>query len=333
MKAEEGAMSDTGGAGRAGWAGGLGVLAVLVAAGAILARSASAASGAGLALVTGGVAAILLLGFPGREVARAVECAAGALASPGERRRAAGVWEAAARSAWVLSAASAIAGFVSVFSSDSSGIARFLAGVGDRAVGVALGVLLAVVFAVPALRLAPTEAPVAEATSPPPAGQRILAGVALLALLAWPLLGPGSGGRFAPLPWLLHGPAWLVVGGGALVFALYLRGLGRGASIVVGLAAAGTVAVLLGLTRGLHGFATRSIDDVAGGLMFAISSGYAALAGLAALGLPLLDRDARDGRPTPAAARWAVGGFPLVVLTVVVFTILLVMVPMEKPAG
>jgi hypothetical protein len=135
------------------------------------------------------------------------------------------------------------------------------------------------------------------------------------------------------VPWLLHGPAWLVVAGGALVFALYLRGIGRGASIVVGLGGAGSVGVLLGLTRGLHGFATVSIEDVAGGLMFAISSGYAALAGLAVVGLPLLDRDTREGRPVPAAARGAVCGFPLVVLLLLVVTLLLVMVPMEKPAG
>jgi hypothetical protein len=326
-------MSTTEGAGRAGWVGALGVLAVLAATGAILVRSASSASGAGLALVTGGVVAILLLGFSGREIARAIGCAAGAPASPGERRRSALVWEAAARNAWVLSAASAIAGFVSVFSTESSGIARFLAGVGDRAVGVSLGVLLAVVSAIPALRLLPTEEPVTEAAPPLPAGQRVLAAVALLALLAWPLLGPGSGDRFEPLPWLLHWPAWLVVAGGALALGFYLRGIGRGAAIVVGLAAAGTMAIVLGLTRGLHGFATVSIGDVAGGLMFAISSGYAALAGLAIVGLPLLDRDATEGRPTPAAGRWAAYGFPLVVLLLLVVTVLLVMVPMERPAG
>ena len=45
------------------------------------------------------------------------------------------------------------------------------------------------------------------------------------------------------------------------------------------LGGAGAIGLLLGLTRALHGFATTSIADVAGGLMFAISSAYAALAG------------------------------------------------------
>jgi len=326
-------MSEEAGARRAGWVGALGLLAVLGAAGVILARSASTASGFGLALVTGGAATVLLLAFPGSEIRRAVGCAAGAPAGPDERRRAALVWGAAARNAWVLSAAGAIAGFVSVFSSESSGLARFLGGVGDRAVGVSLGLLLAVLFTIPALRLAPFGESVMETASPPPPAQRILAGVALLALLAWPLLGPGSGDRFEPRPWLLHWPAWLVVAGGALALALYLRGIGHGASVVVGLGGAGSVGVLLGLTRALHGFATVSIDDVAGGMMFAVSSGYAALTGLAVVGLPLLDRDAREGRRVPGAARGAACGFPLVVLILLVVTVLLVMVPMEKPAG
>jgi hypothetical protein len=326
-------MSDTEGAGRAVWVGGLGVLAVLVAGGAILARSASPASLAGLALVSGGVAAILLLGFPAREIARAIGFAAGPTASAEERRRAGLVWEAAARNAWVLSALSAIAGFVSVFSTESGGLARFLGGVGDRAVGVSFGVLLAAVFAIPALRLASAEDPPMGTASLPAAGQRVLAGVALVALLAWPLFGPGSGGRFEPLPWLLHWPAWLVVAGGTLALGVYLRGIGRGGSIAVALGGAGTVGVVLGLTRGLHGFATTSIDDVAGGLMFAISSGYAALAGLAAVGLPLLDQDAREGRRPAAAARWVAYGFPVVVLALLAFAVLLVLVPMEKPAG
>jgi hypothetical protein len=326
-------MSNTVGAGRAGWVGGLGVLAVLVAAGAILARSASAASATGLVVVSGGVAAVLLLAFPGGELARALGCAAGAPASPAERRRAALAWAGAARAAWVLSAACAVAGFVSAFSSEPGAIARFIAGVGERAAGVVLGVLLAVVFAIPALRLGHPAEPDSGSAAPPKAAVRLLAGLALLTLLAWPLLAPGSGDRFEPRSWLLHWPAWLVTAGGALALSLYLREIGRGAAIVVGLGGAGTVAILLGLTRGLQGFATTSVADIAAGLMFAISSAYATLAGMAVVGLPLLDREAREGRETPAAARWTVCVFPLVVLALLVLTVLLVLVPMERPAG
>jgi hypothetical protein len=325
-------MSRWVGGGRAFRVGGLGVLAVLAAGGAILARSVSAASLGGLALVSAGVAAVLLLGFPVREIARAVAAAARSGASAEEGRRAALVWEAAARNAWVLSATTAVAGLVSVLCSDFGTLSRFVSGVGDRATGVALGVLFAVVFAVPAIRLLPSAA-VPAAPPPPAPWQRVLGVVVLLALLALPLLGHGPGAQFEPRSWLLNGPAWLVTAGAALAIALYLRTTGPGSAVVAGLAGAGAIGLLLGLTRGLHGFAVASIADVAGGLMFAISSSYAALAGLAVVGLPLLDRDAREGGRTPAAARWAAYGFPVVVLAVLAFAVLLVMVPMERPAG
>jgi hypothetical protein len=325
-------MSRWVGGGRAFRVGGLGVLAVLAAGGAILARSVSAASLGGLALVSAGVAAVLLLGFPVREIARAVAAAARSGASAEEGRRAALVWEAAARNAWVLSATTAVAGLVSVLCSDFGTLSRFVSGVGDRATGVALGVLFAVVFAVPAIRLLPSAA-VPAAPPPPAPWQRVLGVAVLLALLALPLLGHGPGAQFEPRSWLLNGPAWLVTAGAALAIALYLRTTGPGSAVVAGLAGAGAIGLLLGLTRGLHGFAVASIADVAGGLMFAISSSYAALAGLAVVGLPLLDRDAREGGRTPAAARWAAYGFPVVVLAVLAFAVLLVMVPMERPAG
>jgi hypothetical protein len=327
-------MSNAESAGRAVWVGELGVLAVLSAGAAILARSVSMASLTGLAIVSGGVVATLLLAFPAGEIARALGLAVRSTVDPGERRLAALVWEAAARNAWVLSAVAAVAGFVAVLCSDFGSLSRFVSGVGGRAAGVALGALFAVVFAVPAIRARPSgERPPNEEEAPPPWWQRVLGDAALVTLLAWPLLGHVPGSSFTPTSWLLNGPAWLITIGGALALALYLRTIGLGASVVVGLGAAGTVATLLGLTRSLQGFATVSIAAVAGGLMFAVSSSYAALAGLAAVGLPLLDRDAREGRQPPAAARWAALGFPLVVVAVLALAVALVMIPMEKPAG
>lgn len=312
----------------------LGLLALVVAAGASMARATGGASAPGLALVAGGTLASLLLTFTTGDVARALRSAA----LPGPRdacRRAAPVWGAAARNAWLLSAASAVGSFVSVLASEPGGAARFLAGVGERAVGVTLGILLAVVCALVALRLraAGGTEPEAAPAPGPHLVQRAAALVVLLALFAWPFLGRGRGDQFEPLAWLLHPPALLATGGGALALALYLRGIGRGASAVAGLVAAGTIASLLGLAFGLHGFSTVRIADVAAGLMLAVSSGHAALLGLVVFVLPMLDRDSPEDLRSHVLAHRAACAFPLLVLAVLLVTVVLVMVPMEKAAG
>jgi hypothetical protein len=311
-------------------AGVLGLLAVLVAAGAGLARAAALASVPGLALVAGGTLAGLLLAFTPGEIVGAFRAA---VVPPPDRRAAALVWTAAARNAWLLSATGALAGFVSVLASDPGSLARVLAGLGERAAGVALGALTAVVSALVALSLSSVAGPKPRvAAASPSVGQRGVGFVVLLALFAWPLASPGSE-QFQPLAWLLHPPAVLVTLGGALALALYLRETGRGAAVVAGLAGSGTIAALLGIVLALHGFATVRVEDVAGGIMLAVSSGYVALFGLLAIGLPLLDRDLREGGEPPAVARWVAVAFSLLVIAVVVLAVILVMVPMERPAG
>jgi hypothetical protein len=101
---------------------------------------------------------------------------------------------------WVLSATTAVAGLVSVLCSDFGTISRFVSGVGDRATGVALGALFAVVLAIPALRILPSADTPPEQGPPPPTWQRVLGVVLLLALLAWPVLAQGEGGQFEPRP-------------------------------------------------------------------------------------------------------------------------------------
>ena len=121
-------MSTRNGGGRALWIGGAGRPRGARRRGSDPGAVGVHGERAGLAVVTAGLAAVLLLGFPARELARAIGCAARAPASPDERRRATRVWTAAARNAWVLSAVSAVAGFVSVFVSDFGGLSRFLRG-------------------------------------------------------------------------------------------------------------------------------------------------------------------------------------------------------------
>ena len=90
------------------------------------------------------------------------------------------------------------------------------------------------------------------------------------------------------------------------------------------------VGSLVGLTQGFHGFATARIADVAGGLTFAISSSYAALAALLVVGLPLADRAVARERAPGTAVRRVAWGFPPFALLVVALTVLLVMVPIQQ---
>ena len=313
-------------------AGVLGLLAVLVAAGAGLARASALASAPGLALVAGGTLAGLLLAFTPGEIVGAFRAA---VVPPPDRRSAALVWSAAARNAWLLSAVGALAGFVSVLASDPGSLARVLAGMGERAAGVALGALTAVVSALVALSFSAGVGPKppAVAAASPSVLQRGLGFVVLLALFAWPLASRGTE-QFQPLAWLLHPPAVLVTLGGALALALYLREIGRGASVVAGLAGSGTIATLLGVVLALRGFATVRIEDVAGGIMLAVSSGVRRAprppGDRPAAPRP---RPARTGGEPPAVVLWVAVAFPLLVIAVVVLAVILVMVPMERPAG
>ncbi len=337
-------MQDPDGGARKQMVGGLGWIAVLVTAASLLGRSASLQALAASAIVTAGIAALLLVSFSARDIARAL---IGAFSRPATReaaQRAARVWEAAARSAWVLSALIAIAGFASIVSSDPGGVDRFLGAVGEGAAGVAWGVVLTALLALPALRLsrlaegaADSDAATTGGPRPPGGGrwERLL-GYFLFALLAaLPFLASGGQSGSGAARWILHGPAWLMVCGGALALALYLGETSRGGSFTSGFAAAGLIGGILGLTEALHGFLTIRIEDVAGGLAFAISSCCAALVGLAALGLPLEDRSFVEdaGSMKSAATRWAWYGYPLFALLVLVITVLLVMVPIERKVG
>jgi len=324
--------------------GGVGLLAIVGVLGWLLSRSAHTPSFSGLIFVVGGEVALLLLGFSVQEIAAAVAHAGGRPAPTTELQRSAYLWEAAARNAWVLSVLAAAVELVSQLCSSFTGPATFVAGLGERALSVTGGFGLAAVLAIPAVRLsgqADAEPPDAEdlpetlgdvSPSRGPGWER-WPGYGLLGLLVvWPLLSPGSGPGFQPWEWLLHWPAWLVVAGCALALVLYLGRTGRDGSITVGLACAGVIGGLFGLTQALQGFANFSIPDVAGGMTFAVSACYAALLGLAAFAMPGQDRALRLGRGARslATSRLAWYGFPFFALLLFAIVLKLVLIPIEK---
>ncbi|HSW28045.1 MAG TPA: hypothetical protein VLH75_01010 [Longimicrobiales bacterium] len=98
---------------------------------------------------------------------------------------------------------------------------------------------------------------------------------------------------------------------------------------------AGTVAALLGLAKAGHGFATSSIEFVAGALTFMLCACFVSLVVMAVVGFPLYDRAA----PGPGvdkrwrrATRLVWWGLPLVGFLALVLATVLVMVPMTAQA-
>lgn len=295
-----------------------------------------------LTLIAVGDVALLLLGGWRLSLLPALLHAAGRGGRAEELRCSAGLWSAAARNAWVLTALAALVQLGRAFGTGPSslgGLAASLLGIAFVSVA---GVALAGVMALPPLHLRMRSGPVADApvaeqaASSPPASDRLAAwagGLLLLAVLAWALALSDLGTR--PATWLLHWPAVLVVAGTTVAIALYLGDPSSGTTLTASLTAAGTLGTLAGLAQALHGFGAASIEVVTSGIVLALGSSFSALTGLAMIGLPRLDRATAQGAaPRPhALARAAPWVLPALALLTVVLTAIMVMTPITRRMG
>jgi hypothetical protein len=126
---------------------------------------------------------------------------------------------------------------------------------------------------------------------------------AVLVLTAVPQVrGYPQGGHLTIGKVMLHGPAILVVFGGAIALALFM---GAGARAwTLGFAMTGLVGLLLGLIQALFGFVHTNIQEISTALAFIISASSFGLLGLVAAAAPLEDREIMEGRwerPGPSA--------------------------------
>ncbi len=296
----------------------------------------------GVVLVGGGTVALALVSYSAREIGAGLRHAFLRPLPAEGGRRARALWEALARNAILLGALGVVVGFVA-FLSSGDGPAPVVERLGEQVFGPWItGLALAGLCALPASRVAPTSAGVTlpasdESVVPRAHGARLLRPetglgyvllLALLALLAH--LIPTSGARpgLRPIDWLLHGPAWLAVGAGAVAIALYLGEARRGRSLTLGLAGAGSFGALLGLLQAFHGFASAAIALVAGGLVFSLSACVATLVGLGAVSLPLEDRAVARGEEKPSS-RLVWYGLPVATVLVVAITWVMVSTPMK----
>jgi hypothetical protein len=305
----------------------------------------------GLLFLILGSVANALMGFKGREIGRAFRLAAGRPGTDAERRRGAYFWEAAARNAWLLGALGSALSFTVALGQGSGGLGEIAHWMIQSLLVMLYGLVLAAVCLVPAMKLAegkgalpaanasgagaPTAVrPMRIAAAGRIGGYFLFAATLVVTTL---ILTAGQTGE-GPLPLakvLLHGPAVLVVIGGAAVLAFFMgRGVGARA-LTLGFAMTGAVALLMGLIQALFGFAHTNIAEIATAVAFIITAAAFALLGLTAVAAPLEDREVMDGRRDTAGSisrvLWIV--FPILVFIALVLTFIMVVTPMTKPAG
>ncbi len=306
---------------------------------------------AGLFFLVFGSVAAAFLGFSRREIGAAFRYAAGSAGPPDGLRRAAYFWEAAARNAWILGVLGSVLNFTVVLGGDSGGIADGSNRMIQSFIVTLYGLVLAVVCLAPATKLAgkvekllSQEGPPAVGISTPSPGRSMLferltgailfAGVLGLAVF-FPTRGQLQAGPIPLVKVILHGPAILVVFGGAIALALFM-GAGAGARAwTLGFAMTGLVALLMGLIQALFGFVHTSLQEISAALAFIIAASSFALVGLVAVAAPLEDREIMGGRrerPGPLSRMfWVV--FPLLTFIFLLLTFIMVITPMKQPGG
>jgi hypothetical protein len=306
---------------------------------------------AGLFYLVFGSIAVAFMGFSRREIGTAFRHAAGFAGPPEDMKRAAYFWEAAARNAWILGVLGSVLNFTVVLGGDSGGIADSSNRMIQSFVVTLYGLVLAVVCLVPAMKLAgKTEKARLQGGSPAVAlsGSGPVAPMVFERLTGYTLFAAVLGLTFffltrgqpqnGPVPLakvILHGPAILVVLGGAVALALFM-GAGAGArALTLGFALTGLVSLLMGLIQALFGFVHVNLQEISAALAFIIAASSFALLGLVAVAAPFEDREVMEGRrerPGPLSRLfWVV--FPLLTFIFLILTFIMVVTPIQKPGG
>lgn len=304
-------------------------------------------SRAGLLYLVFGSVAAAFMGFTRQEIGAACRDAAGRGGRPDELARSAYFWEAAARNAWILGALGSAFNFALVMGGQSGGIADISHRMIQSFVVTLYGLILAVILLVPAMKIAGLaekaglagEAPSAGAARPVASRffsvERVAGYVGfavLLVLTALPRIRGASDVTIPPAKALLHGPAVLVVLGGAIALALFAGAGGR--AWTLGFATTGLIALLTGLIQALFGFVHTNIQEIAAAIAFIVSACVFALLGLVAVASPQEDlevmRGGRRGAGPISRMLWVL--LPLLTFIFLVLTFIMVVTPMKQVA-
>jgi hypothetical protein len=302
-------------------------------------------STAGLFFLVVASVAVALMGFSRREIGAAFRHAAGFGGSRGDLKHSAHFWAAAARNVWILGVLGSAMNFTIALSGGSGGIAETSNRMIHSFIVVLYGLVLAVICLIPAMKLAGLAEKAPEAGIPGGVPvqrllfERVTGYVLFAAVLGLTVFSLTRGyPQDGPLPVarvMLHGPAILVVLGGAIALALFM-GAGAGArALTLGFAMTGLIGLLTGLIQALFGFVHTNIEEIAAAVAFIISASLFALLGLVVIAAPLEDREVMEGRrERPGALSrmfWIV--FPLLSFIFLLLTFIMVVTPMKKPGG
>lgn len=312
---------------------------------------------AGLFYLLFGSVAAAFMGFTGGEIVAAFRQAAGRPAAEEDRRKSAYFWEAAARNAWILGGLGSALNFIIALSRESGGIVDVSGRMIQSLIIMLYGLVLAVICLVPAMKLAGpadnrtrdrSSAGGRQASEGGPASQArphgrpisadrivgyVLFAAVLVLTIVFILKGQPPEGSLPIGKLLLHGPAYLVVIGGAVALALFAGAAYGARAWTLGFAMTGLIGLLMGLIQALFGFVHRDVGEIASAVAFIISTASLTLLGLIAVAAPLEDREVMDGRregPAPLSRFfWVL--LPLLSFIFLILTFIMVVTPMTKP--
>jgi len=297
---------------------------------------------AGLFFLLLGSAASVFMGFSRDEICAAFRHAAGRPGPPDGLKRSAYVWSAAARNAWILGVLGSVLNFTIVLGGGSRGIADASHRMIQSFLITLYGLVLAVVCLVPAMKLAGLAGKAAYARGAKPVRSRSIpfervmgyaVFVLVLGLTVFSLVKVSpQDGPLSVAQLMLHGPAGLIVIGGAIALALFL-GAGTGAkALTFGFGMTALIALLLGIIQAMFGFVHADIKEIAASVSFIISASLYALLGLTLVAAPLEDRELMDGRrDRPGRLSWMIWRvFPLLAFLFLILTFIIVIIPMKK---
>lgn len=303
----------------------------VIGAAALSGEFRTAFHGPTLAVILLGGVGMILMSFSPREIGAAFGHALNGKNDRDGLRISLYFWETTARNMLMMGGLGTVMGFAIMMNNIRS-IGSFGVNTSTAILALLYGVILAALSAVPALvvkkKLDALPAEETRETTDTPAPKIHLENVPGYLLFIGVIIAAVADGFQV----FLHWPSILVVAGWALALILLMGDAASGHSITLSFAFTGLIGVFIGFVRLIHAIGNASIKDVAAGMTFSILSCVFAMLGMILAGLPMEDRAFKREKNGKGMmlSRFAWYGFPLLALSLILFSFLLAIIPMGK---